>query len=261
VNSLRIFFLGGLTSYRALFNWITPWVLIPTFVIAPVTQILLFVYIGRQTATAPDAFFVIGNAVEYTAVPCLFAAATTVAGERTYYTLSFVLLSPAGRLPLILGRSLPVLFNGLCVSMFGLLVGGLLVGIHVPLSAYGPVLLAMAASSFACTGLGLMAAAVGLRVRDTNVLSSFLVGTLLIFCGINVPQSSMPAWMVGVGNWLPLTHGVEAARAVAAGATVSQVSGQLLTEVALGAGYLILGLAVLHGLERQSRRAGTLERT
>jgi len=26
VNALRIFFVGGLTSYRALFNWISPWV-------------------------------------------------------------------------------------------------------------------------------------------------------------------------------------------------------------------------------------------
>ena len=48
MTSLRIFFIGGLTSYRALFNWLTPWILIPcvglTFV-----GILLMVWQPRWT--------------------------------------------------------------------------------------------------------------------------------------------------------------------------------------------------------------------
>ena len=41
-NAARIFVLGGITSYRALFHWITPWILIPTFLVGPVSLILLF---------------------------------------------------------------------------------------------------------------------------------------------------------------------------------------------------------------------------
>src|SRR2546427_2426460 len=47
-RSLRIFFVGGLISYRALFNWLSPWIFVPTFLVAPIFQILLFVYIGRS---------------------------------------------------------------------------------------------------------------------------------------------------------------------------------------------------------------------
>jgi ABC-2 type transport system permease protein len=260
MNSIRIFLFGGLTSYRALFAWLSPWVLVPTFVVAPVTQILLFVYIGRDTGTASDEFFVIGNAVQYSAVPCLFATASMIAGERSNQTLSAILGSPAPRLPLILGRSLPVFLNGFGVSVFSLLVGGALVGVRLPPASYPPIALAIAASVFSCTGLGLFQAAIGLRVRETTVLSALIFGLLLIFCGVNIPFAELPHGMAGVGRWLPLTHGLEAARVLAAGGTLAQVSRLLVTELALGTGYLTVGLVVLRVFERQSRLSGSLDR-
>src|SRR5262249_10817951 len=153
--SLRIFFVGGVMSYRALFTWLSPWIFVPTFVVAPVTQILLFVYIGRAAGTASDEFFVIGNALQYGAVPCLFASASTITDERYCQTLGVVLVPPARRLPLVLGRSLPVLLNGFAVAAFALVVGGAVVGVRLRLTVVGPIALATAASAFACTGLGL----------------------------------------------------------------------------------------------------------
>jgi ABC-2 type transport system permease protein len=260
VTSLRVFLFGGMTSYRALFNWLSPWILVPTFLVTPVTQILLFVYIGRGTGTGSDEFFVVGNALQYGAVPCLFASAGTINEERRLRTLSIVLTTPARRLPLILGRSLPVFLNGFAVSAFALLVGGAVVGVRLRTGTLGPVALATAASAFSCTGLGLISGAIGLRARQTVVLSSCILGLLLVFCGINVPLDDLPVWMVAVADWLPLTHGVEAARALAGGAGLRDVAGLLLTEVGLGAGYLVLGLIALHVFERQSRRTGSLER-
>lgn len=34
-TSVRIFFIGGLTSYRALFGWMNPWIFIPSLLIPP----------------------------------------------------------------------------------------------------------------------------------------------------------------------------------------------------------------------------------
>ena len=45
---LRVFFVGGLISFRALFNWLSPWIYIPSLLIAPIFQILLFAFIGRS---------------------------------------------------------------------------------------------------------------------------------------------------------------------------------------------------------------------
>ncbi|HEX6872002.1 MAG TPA: ABC transporter permease, partial [Micromonosporaceae bacterium] len=112
MSSLRVFILGGLTSYRALFGWLSPWILIPTFILGPLFQILLFASIGRVAGVADDAFFLIGNAVLYAAIPCLFAMGNTIGGERYASTLPLLLASPARRIPLFLGRALPVILNG-----------------------------------------------------------------------------------------------------------------------------------------------------
>jgi len=57
VSTLRIFFVGGLISYRALFNWISPALYIPTMLVGPIFQILLFAYMGRYSQLEDDTFF------------------------------------------------------------------------------------------------------------------------------------------------------------------------------------------------------------
>ena len=47
MTSVRVFFVGGQITYRALFYWLTPQIYIPGLIVAPVFQILLFAYIGR----------------------------------------------------------------------------------------------------------------------------------------------------------------------------------------------------------------------
>lgn len=258
-NALRVFFVGGLISFRALFNWLSPWIYVPTMLVSPIFQILLFAYIGRSAGVQSDAFFVIGNAVQYTAIPCLFAMASTISGERLTQTLGIVLVTPARRIPLFLGRSLPVVVNGFFVSMFSLAVATQLLHVRIPARAWLPLVLVVAVAAASCTGLGLATAALGLRVRETAVSSNVLFGVLLIFSGANVPLSTMPGWMSTVGSWLPLSHAITAARQVAAGRSLGSVAGLVGTEVAIGAAYGVLGLLALRLLETEGRRRATLE--
>jgi ABC-2 type transport system permease protein len=259
VTSLRIFFIGGLTAYRALINWLSPWIFIPTLVITPIFQILLFVYIGRSAGVQSDSFFVIGNAVQYAAVPCLFSMTNAITGERYQQTLAYILVSPAGRLPLFLGRALPVIVNAMFVSAFSLIVSGLIVGIHVPFSAWPGIALVIVVSTFACTGLGLICAAVGLRVRETAVLNNIIFGLLLVFTGANVPVHELPGWMQAISTRIPLTHGIRAAREIAAGASLGHVSGLILTELAIGIAYMAVGYYGLRLMELESRRRASIQ--
>jgi ABC-2 type transport system permease protein len=259
MTDLRIFFVGGLISFRALFNWLSPWIYIPSLLVAPIVQILLFAFMGRAAGVQSDEFYVIGNAVQYSAIPCLFAMANTVAGERWTQTLGIVLVTPAHRVPLFLGRSLPVVINGFFVSMFSLVVGSLILDVDIPRSAWLPMALVVAVAATSCTGLGLANAALGLRVRETAVMSNVLFGLLLIFSGANVPLDELPSWMATVGSWLPLTHAIEAARELADGATLADVSGLVGREVSLGVLYGLIGLLALRLLEFEGRRRATLE--
>jgi ABC-2 type transport system permease protein len=259
-NSLRIFFVGGLTSYRALFGWLTPWVYIPTLLVVPVFQMLLFAYIGRAAAYQNDAFFVVGNSLQSAALPCIFAMGHTISGERYQQTLSCILATPARRVPLFLGRALPVIGNGVLVSGFTLVAGVLLLDFDPAVESLPSLAVVVVATSFACTGMGLLNGGIGLRVRETSVLSNVLLGLLLIFCGVNVPLDDLPGWMSTIAQGLPLTHGIEAARRVVGGEALGDVGGLVGTELLIGVLYLGLGFSVLRFFEERSRRHATLER-
>ena len=256
---LRVLVIGGLTSYRALFAWISPWILIPTFVVGPVAQILLFAYLGRSAGAGDDRFYVLGNALLYTAIPCLFAVGNTITGERDQQTLSLILATPASRFALFVGRALPVIVNGFLVAVFGLFAGAAILHVHLPPATWLPLLVPIAAAAYSCTGLGMTVAAIALRVRETAVLPNLLYGLLLVVCGVNVPVSALPSWLGAIAPWLPLTHALSAARSVAAGSTLGAVAGQLGLEIAVGSAFLFGGLILLRVEEAEARRRATLD--
>ena len=257
---MRLFFVGGWLSYRALFGWLSPWILVPTFIVAPLFQILLFAYVGRSAGVGSDEYFLLGNAVVTAAVPALFATGNTIEGERWSQTLGLLLASPARRVPLFLGRAFPIILNGLVVACVALVTGALVLRVSLPVSSLLPLGVVIAVSAYSVTGIGLVTAALALRVRETAVLSNIVLGILLVFCGVNVPLPVLPGWMAAVAGWLPLTHGIEAARGVAAGAALSDVTSATLTELLIGTLYILLGLVMLAYFEVESRRSASLER-
>lgn len=257
--ALRIFFIGGLTSYRALFYWLTPYVLIPTFIIAPLFELLFFAFVGKDAGVGDSTFFLIGASVLAAAIPALFAMGNTIADERRTQTLGLLLVSPARRLPLFLGRALPVILNGFLVSLVSLVLGSLVLRVPLPPSTWVSLLIVIAITSFSCTGLGLAGAAIGLRVRETATLSNVILGVLIVFGGAYAAVSALPAWMQQVSHILPLSHGMEAGRAIAAGTPFADVGYLLRDEIAIGLAYSVIGIGLLFWFERSSRRHATLE--
>jgi ABC-2 type transport system permease protein len=259
MSNLRVFFIGGLLSYRALFSWMSPWIFIPSLIITPVFQILLFAYIGDAAGVGNNRFFLIGNAIQYASIPCLFAMGNTISGERRSSTLSLLLVTPARRLAIFGGRAVPTVANSAAVTVIAMAIGAALLHVTIPVTAVLPLVVVIVIAAASCTGLGLLLAAVALRVRETAVLPNVVYGVMLIFGGVNVALDSLPAWMQVIGNLLPLTHAIEAARLVAAGRPLPQVTGLLSAEIGIGIVYAVLGLLLLRILETGSRRNATLE--
>jgi ABC-2 type transport system permease protein len=65
--------------------------------------------------------------------------------------------------------------------------------------------------------------------------------------------------MEAVSRCLPLTHGITAAREVAAGATLADVSGLVWTGVGVGVAYAAAAFGLFRLLERESRRSAVLD--
>jgi len=258
-RNLRVFFIGGLIAYRGLFNWISPAYYIPTMLLGPIFQILFFAYLGRYSHSGSDAFFAVGNAVQVSAMAGVFGMALTIGGERWTQTLSPVLASPANRLALFLGRALPQIANGLFVSAVGFLSARLLLDFHPPLSSVPALAFVVLVTTVSCTGFGLAIGALGLRLRDVFLVANPAYFLMLLFCGVNVRLSALPGWMAAIGRCLPLTHGIQAARRIAAGAGLGSVAGLVLTEALVGAAWAVAAYGMLRVFEEEGRRRATLD--
>jgi ABC-2 type transport system permease protein len=256
---VRVFFIGGVIAYRGLFNWIRPAMYIPTMLIGPVFQILFFAYLGRYSKVEDDAFFVVGNAIQASAMSAVFAGTMTIANERQYQTLAPLLATPANRFAMFMGRAVTVIASGVLVSAWGFLMGWLLLDFDPPASSLPALAVIVVVSVTSCTAFGLTLGSIGMRARDVFMSANIAYYLMWLLCGVNIPLSALPDWLAQIGKLLPLTHGIAAGREVAAGASLSSVSGLVWTEVAVGTAWAVVATTLVWWFEREGRRRATLE--
>jgi ABC-2 type transport system permease protein len=256
---LRVFFSGGLYSFRANFSWIQPAVFVPMLLVFPIFQTLFFAYIGRAAHVEDDTFFVMGNALVAIAGGAIFGMGFALDGERWSQTLPALIASPANRVALFVGRGLPVLANSVVVSTTTLAAGWLLLDVHIDAGSLGVLLATMVVGAYAATACGLLLGALSLRYRNVGTTGNTVVAVMLIFCGVNIPRASLPHWMQSVGDVLPLTRTIEAGRDAAAGADLGAVAHLLGAELLVGTLYGLAGYGLLRWFELQGRRHAALE--
>jgi len=259
MNALRIFFVGGVTSYRALFNWISPWVFFPHTLGYPVFEILFFAYLGRFAGVQSDKFFLIGNAFMAIAITGFFGMGNAIGGERRSQTLSTLLASPANRFALFLGRAVPSILTGFVVAVAAFTICSFVLHVHFRASELAGLAVAGVVASFACTSFGLCLGSLGLRGRSVSLFADMVGGSMLLVSGANVPLQRLPGWLQAISNVLPLTHGIAAGRKLGAGASFADVSHLLGAEALVGAAYFVVGIAMLRLLEYEGRRSASLE--
>jgi ABC-2 type transport system permease protein len=258
-NWLRVFFVGGVIAFRGLFNWIHPAMYIPTMLGSPLFQLIFFTKLGQYAHAQSREFYVVGNAVQVCAMSSVYGMTMAISNERQAQTLGPLLASPANRAAVFLGRGVPVLANGLAVSAFTFGAGTLLLGFRPGWGAV-PMLAAIVIVTVAsCTCFGMLLGSVGLRAKDVFFAANLAYFLMLLFCGVNIPLDVLPGWMSFVGRCLPLTHGIAAAREVAAGASAGSVAGLVATEALVAAAYATAGFVLFRYFEAASRRSAVLD--
>jgi ABC-2 type transport system permease protein len=170
---LRIFFVGGVISYRGLFNWIRPAIYIPTMFGAPLFQIVFFAKLGQYAHAQSTAFYVVGNAVQVSSMASVYGMTMAIANERWFGTLGPLLASPANRAAVFLGRGVPVLANGLLVSAFGFGVGAVVLGFRPGWAAVPSLAAVDVATVLSCTAFGMLLGSIGLRAKDCYAIAAY----------------------------------------------------------------------------------------
>jgi ABC-2 type transport system permease protein len=255
----RVFVIGGAISYRALFNWISPGMYVTTMLGSPLFQILFFTYLGRYAGSQDDAFFIVGNAIQVAAMAGIYGMTMGIANERQYGTLQPLLATPANRLAIFAGRALPFILNGIFVSAFGFAVSWLLLDFRPAEGSVPALAFAVLVTTCSCVALGMLIGSIGLRARDVFFAANLVYFLMLLVCGVNIANDDLPGWLAAIGRCLPLTHGIEAAREIAAGASLSEVSGLLWTEALIGLAYATAAYTLFRLFEAEGRRRASLE--
>ena len=256
---LGVFFVGGSIAYRGLFNWIRPATYIPTMLGAPLFQLIFFTKLGQYAHAESRDFYIVGNSIQACAMSSVYGMTMSVANERWFGTLGPLFASPANRAAVFLGRGMPVLANGLLVSAFTFGAGVVLLGFRPSLGSVPALTLIVVVTTLSCTAFGMLLGSIGLRAKDFWFAANLSYFLMLLFCGVNIPLSTLPGWMSAISRILPLTHGIEAARKVAAGATLGDTAGLIGTELLVAACYALAGLLLFRVLERESRRSAVLD--
>ena len=259
-SNLRLFWQGALLSYIALFHWFRPAQYAASKIIMPLAQMFFFVYLGTF-ATSPEnaAYYVIGNAIQITAVSGIFGVTMSVGGERETGTLPYLFGTPANRIVTFFGLPFMHVIDGMLGVVIALIWGVILFNLDLSHTNLAALALTIFITTLSTCGLGLLLGCMSLITVNVMFINNFVYFALLIFSGANVPIEKFPAIMQSISWALPLTRGIAAARLLVDGAAMSEVSSLLWSEFGIGLLYGLLGYFLFAWFEVQAKRRGTLE--
>lgn len=257
--SIRIFVSSAWLSYVALFAWSEPKGYVASVIIAPLTYMLFFMYLGiTATGRGTSEFYLVGNALQTAAMSGIFGVTMTVGNERDLGSLPYLIGSPANRLAVFVGRASMNILNG-CLSVGVSFGWALLLGLDLTHANLPGLALTTLVVAISTSGLGLLMGSLSLMALNVMFVNNTMYFALLIISGANLPLDKMPGWMHAISTGVPLTRGIQAARLLVNGASLTEVLPLLIGELAIGLAYALIGFAFFRWIEFQARRQGTLE--
>lgn len=193
----------------------------------------------------------------------VWAATSTAAGsamqrERWEGTLELLVTAPAHFSLVLLPVTIAMSTIGLYSMAATLLWGRFVFGIH--LRVEDPLLfcVAIVVTVVSIGMLGFLLAVSFVRYRTAWALGNLLEYPIWLICGFLVPLSLFPAWVRPLSWALAPTWGMRAIREAALGGSPLAAA---LTCAALGALYMVAGVAVLDRMLDAARRRATLSLT
>ena len=258
--SLRLLLEEAFLSYKSLFSWLEPRAFVMLQLIQPFVEFTFFVLVVSFTLGKEQApYAAIGNAFRLVSVGTVYGVVTTFRQERYAGTLKFVVGTPTNKILIFSGRAFMHALDALLAFSLSLFYGVLLFGVDLSRAPIGGLLLAVCVTIFSMLAFGTIFGAIGLVVRDINIVMNVAYSLFFFFCGVNFPISYLPSFLQPVGYFLPLTNGLEAGRLLIQGKGLIPVLPLLLREGLIGLIYLIFGLSLFLWMERVARRHATLD--
>lgn len=204
-------------------------------------------------------YTVIGNAVQSMSFAAVFAVANITSQDKWQGTLQNLLVTPANRMALFIGRaSFQILMSSLIIFA-AFLYADFAFDISFAHANFIALSGTVVLTSVMMISFGLLISSIGLYLRTAMILANIFLFLTMLVSGVNFPVSSLPLWLQPVSWSIPMTYGILATRGAILGASVLGIGTILLKEFIDGLAVLLAGYILLKGFERLSRRTGRLE--
>jgi ABC-2 type transport system permease protein len=189
--------------------------------------------------------------------------AETISVERWEGTLEYTMMAPIRRWSQLLGSVLYAMVYGL-VHTSVIFIALILFFPQLDLHGANPVtaLAFMLLGSFSFVGIGMIAAILPLLYVERGAQMTFVLQScLLLVSGVYYSIDILPPWMQVLSHLSPATYVLHGVRAgLLKGTPVSALVGDVWPLIAMGAGFIPLGLWAFGRAERYAKRTGKLKR-
>jgi ABC-2 type transport system permease protein len=234
--------------------------LVWTLPLRAMMQTAFFTLLGLYLAGQDVAVFAFVGAVGFaTSTETVTEVLVNDRWQGTMYRLRL------GHLPILkimMWRCPVYLIEGVLAAVVGALTAGpWLVGWTTTVRVLaGTLIIMVCAGSLTCLWLAVAAAAIGRRTD--MLLTNITMSVLLATAGVVLP-AGRSTLLDTVGQVVPLRHGLTALRAWVGGRQMQdrQIVSELVHEVAVGAGWLLVTWALLAAQAHRARRGGFDEYT
>jgi ABC-type polysaccharide/polyol phosphate export permease len=249
-------------SYKGLFIWRDWPSYVTTVVFGPAFTIVMFSLVGRF-AIGSDVVrpYVLGLVAQY--IPFIISATILqcIVHERSYATLSVVYASRVNRTMLYFSRQVCHIPNGFAVVAAGLITAWLLLGIDFSQVNWPGIIVSVLCICLSSSACASFFGNFTIVFTDWILMYRVFAGVIIVMTGVIIPLASFPTPLAVISRLMPLTSGLVAFRSAFDGAGIAGLVPSLLGELAVFAGYTVLGLAGSYVSEEISKRRGILETT
>jgi ABC-2 type transport system permease protein len=258
-RNLRLYLSQAWLSYNGRFAITSPMGYLASKLGFPFFLMLFFIFMGKFVGFANPLFIVIGNILLLPASSSMFGVTNAIGDERGWGTLSYVLGSPAPRLPVFMGRALFYVLDGFVTAVLGFVIAGVIFHLDMSRINFAMLVLSISLLSITSSGLGFLFGSLSLVSRDGWIYLNTFLSALWILVGVNFPIASLPRVLQTLAYGLPLTRGIMAARLALEGAGWNTISQLITGEVLVGAIYILAGYLSFLLIEKRSMTSGTLD--
>jgi ABC-2 type transport system permease protein len=261
-NPARVFWSSAVLAKKALFAWLSPAMWAMQLFFISFFQIAFFVYVALyvQNPDVSVAYVAVGNALQSVAYVSVFAVCNITGEEKQQGTLEPILVTPANRLPMFVGRAMFQVVNGMATVAIALFYAWAVFGVSFAQADFIALAIVIVVTAFAMTGFGLMLSSVGLYLRTSMIIANIFLFIGLLFCGVNFPVSYLPSFLQPISYAIPMTYATDAARATVSGVGVFGIGTLLLEEMFVGLVITLFGYVLFRAFEYLSKSKGTMDR-